>query len=238
MNTDENTKKMKSIFQQLIKGKSQKLNIKVESKTCAPAGIGQNAGFSLIELLVAMTITLGLMGIIIPAFSVALKTRERESSKTDAITAAQAAMNVMSREIANSGYGLRGNGIVLADSGIEKLHFRANTNNSNYKTTDASEDVTYFYDSVSQSVVRHDPNGAPATSGIINEISSVSFQYFDYLDSSSTPTVGLTPTANTGRVRVTLTVKLPDVKGQPKNQTVTLTSDVTLRNSTYMLNQY
>jgi prepilin-type N-terminal cleavage/methylation domain-containing protein len=235
------TNNHKTVFRRLMTSKASELfatKLKTKSEKIVSASAEQNAGFSLLELIVAMTITLGLMAIIIPAFSVALKTRDRESAKTDAITAAQAAMNVMSREIANSGYGLRGNGIVLADSNIERLHFRSNVKNNNYTTTDVDEDVTYFYDSTSQSVVRHDPNMVPATTGIINEISSVSFQYFDYVDSNSTPTVGFAPTANTGRVRITLIVKLPDVLGQPKNQTVTLTSDVTLRNSTYMLNQY
>ena len=195
-------------------------------------------GFSLLELIIAMTITLILLGITTVAMSGALGARERESSRTDALTAAQAAINVMSREISNAGYGLTNNGIVIADSNAQKLHFRANTKNDNLTTTDVDEDITYYYDASSQSVVRYDANTTPSTTGVINQISMVTFQYFDYTDSNSTPTVGVVPTANTGRVRITLIVILPEVQGQPKNQTVTLTSDVTLRNSTYMLNQY
>lgn len=196
-----------------------------------------NGGFSILELLISMTLTLILLGVISTAFAGALRTRDRESSRTDALTAAQAAINVMSREIANSGFGLSTNGIIIGDSGYQKLHFRCNVDNSNLTTTDAEEDVTYYFDSVSQSVVRYDSNTG-LTSGIINQISNVTFQYYDYVDSSSTPTTGLTPTSNTGRVRITLTVIMADVQGQPKNQTVTFRSDVTLRNSTYMLNQY
>ena len=199
---------------------------------------GGASGFSIIELLIAMSITLVLLGITAAAFSGALRTRERETSRTDALTAAQAAINVMSREISNAGFGLTNNGIVIADSNSQKLHIRSNTKNDNLTTTDIDEDITYYYDATSQSVVRYDANTTPGTSGIINEVSLVTFQYFDYSGSNSTPTVGLTPTANTGRVRITLIVVMANVVGQPKGQTVTLTSDVTLRNSTYMLNQY
>lgn len=197
----------------------------------------QEDGFSLLELIIAMTITLILLGIISTGFAGAIQVRDRESSRTDALTAAQAAINVMSREISNSGFGMTDNGIVLTDSDSQKLHFRSNITNTNLTATDIDENITYYYDTASQSVVRYDAN-ANLTSAIINQVSTVTFQYYDYVDSNSTPTVGLTPTANTGRVRITLTVIMADVQGQPKNQTVTFTSDVTLRNSTYMLNQY
>jgi prepilin-type N-terminal cleavage/methylation domain-containing protein len=204
-------------------------------------------GFSLLELIIAMTITLILMAIAATLFSGALGTRARESRRTDALTSAQAALNVMSREIANSGYGLTNNGIVAADSGQQRLHFRSNVTNSNSVTCDSGEDVTYFYDAATQSIVRYDrypttPTNCAAPTGetsvVVNRISNVTFQYFDYTGSSSTPTIVTTPTANTSRVRITVTVQLDQVQGQPNNQTVAFTSDVTLRNSDYMLNQY
>lgn len=217
-------------------------DLSLPNAAAAPRRNERMNGFSLLELLIAMSITLILLGITTAAFSGALSTRERESARTDALTAAQAAINVMSREISNSGYGLTTNGIVLADSDTQKLHIRANTKNDNLTTTDNDEDITYYYDAATQSVVRYDANGAgtgvSANSGLINQVSRVTFQYFDYVDSNSTPTVGLTPTVNTGRVRITLIVIMANVKGQPNGQTVTFTSDVTLRNATYMLNQY
>ncbi|HEX8367898.1 MAG TPA: type II secretion system protein [Pyrinomonadaceae bacterium] len=204
-------------------------------------------GFSLLELVIAMTITLILMAIAATLFSGALGTRARESRRTDALTSAQAAINVMSREIANAGYGLTNNGIVYADSEQQRLRFRSNVTNSNTVTCDPGEDVMYFYDATSSSIIRYDrfPSvvtncGAATgeTSVVVNRISNVTFQYFDYTGSSSTPTPVTTPTVNTSRVRITVTVQLDQVQGQPNNQTVTFTSDVTLRNSDYMLNQY
>jgi len=89
--------------------------------------------------------------------------------------------------------------------------------------------------------VRADRNTGFA-SGVINRVSHVEFDYFNYV---SDPTTGLpvitesaTPTSTTARVNIKLTVELPDVQGQPSNQRVTLNSDITLRNATYMRNQY
>ncbi|HVE59132.1 MAG TPA: type II secretion system protein [Pyrinomonadaceae bacterium] len=200
--------------------------------------ITNNKGFSLIELLIAMSITLVLMGVATTLFSGALSTRKRESRKTDALTSARAALSAISRELSNSGYGMTTNGIVTADSSAQKIHFRANLSNEDYNTNSVGEDVTYFFDSATQSIVRYDPNTTPTTSVIVNRISNVTFKYFDYTGSNSTPTQADVATNNTGRVRITVTVKLEEVQGQPKNQTITFTSEVTLRNSTYMLNQY
>lgn len=223
--------------------------------------INKSAGFSLVELMIAMTIMLVLLGLVSTLFSRALGIRARESRRTDALTSAQAALNVMSREIANSGFGLYAdsvtkkplNGIVIADSNVNKIHFRSNLDNVKDPITNTNpigttgEDITYFFDSVTDSIVRYDNNAVlnpltgvyqPQTSVIINRISNVTFDYFNYSGSVSTPTLTTTPTVNTGRVRITVTVNLEPVQGQPDNQKVTFTSDVTLRNSSYMLNQY
>ncbi len=202
-----------------------------------PHGNKNTAGFSLIELIISMTITLLLLGIVSILLSGALGTRKREGRKTDALTSSEAALNLLSREIGNSGYGLTTNGIVTADSSSQMLHFRANVENTNSTTTSPGEDLTYYFDSQTESIVRFDPNDNPQTAVIVSRISDVTFQYFDYT-SNSTPVQRTTPTNNTGRVRINITVRLESVEGQPDDQTVSFTSDVTLRNSNYMLKQY
>jgi prepilin-type N-terminal cleavage/methylation domain-containing protein len=200
------------------------------------------SGFSMVELLIAMTIMLVIMGLVSTLFSKSLSTRQRESSRVDALTAAQAALNVISREVANSGYGLITNGIVFADSNAQKLHILANNTNTNSVVTDPGEDITYFFDPTTKSILRYDANkngiNQPETSIIINRISDVGFKYYDYTGTNSTPTETNPPTNNTGRIQVTITVNLEDVTGQPSNQKVILVSDITLRNSDYMLQQY
>jgi YD repeat-containing protein len=197
-----------------------------------------NKGFSLLELIIAMMFTLILLGIVSTLFTAAVGTRSRQSRRTDALTSAQAALNVMSREISNSGYGLTTNGMVPADSNQQRLHFRSNVVNTDSSTNSAGEDVTFFYDADSRSIVRFDPNDSPQTSIIVNRISNITLTYFDYTGSSSTPVERTAPTSATGRIRINVSVQLENVVGQPANQTVTFTSDVTLRNSDYMLFQY
>lgn len=198
----------------------------------------KHAGFSLVELIVAMTITLVLLGLVTSLFARAMGSRERESRKADALTSARAALSSISREIGNSGFGLSDNGIVIANSGSQRIRVRANLSNNDYTTDEAGEDVSYYFDAGTQSIVRYSPNENPTTAIIVNRISNVTFTYFDYVATSSTPTTTTTPSANTGRVRITVTVLLDPVQGQPNNQSVTFSSDVTLRNSDYMLNQY
>src|SRR4051812_16455122 len=102
------------------------------------------SGFSLVELVISIVITLVILGVAVTAFTGALGTRESESSRTDALTSAQAAINIMTREISNSGYGMSSNGIVIGanDSGSQRLHIRANTVNSDKVTGSAGEDIT------------------------------------------------------------------------------------------------
>ncbi|HBR57793.1 MAG TPA: hypothetical protein DEA22_10055 [Blastocatellia bacterium] len=219
-------------------------------------GAGQE-GFSLLELIVSMTIILMLLGIVSSLFGGALAVRSRESRRTDALTSAQAALNILSREIANSGFGIydndvtqtANNGLILADSNDTRIHFRANVLNAGpitapvgstvLSTNLAGEDVTYSFDSATDSIIRYDPNGNPQTSVVVNRISDVRFQYFDYIGSSSTPIGPLTvPTTDTARIRITVTVRLEPVIGQPDNQVVTFSSEVTLRNANFMLQQY
>jgi len=201
-----------------------------------------SSGFSTAELLVSMVIMLVIMSVASTLFSRSLSTRLRESSRTDALTSAQAALNVISREIANSGYGLTGNGIVIADSDPGKLHFQSNIKNDNDIFTDPGENLTYYWNPETQSVLRYDPNGnglnVPQTSVIINRISSLSFLYYDYIGTSPPVGPNLVPTVNTTRVRVTVSVLLERVSGQVNPQSVILVSDVTLRNSDFMLRQY
>ena len=119
------------------------------------------AGFSLIELIMAMTLTITIMGVASVLLAQALNVRTRTNANNDALADAQRALNIMSREIANSGFNLTGNGIVSGDTGTDAngnsmIRFRANTNkfDSSAGTTarngigvvgeDAGEDVKYF----------------------------------------------------------------------------------------------
>lgn len=212
------------------------------------------AGFSLIELIISMTIMLVLLSIVSVMISKSMSIRSREGQTTDALAASQAALNIMSREISNSGFGLyddtstrnANNGIILDDSNDHRIHFRANLfNTAPYTetmdpgaTSDPGEDVTYFFDAATRSIVRYDPNDTPQTSVIVNRISNVTFAYFNYTAGGPPPTTPTaTPTVTTGRIEITVEVQLDPVVGQP-DRTVRFTSQVNMRNSRFMLAQY
>lgn len=121
----------------------------------------KQAGFSLIELIIAMTLTIGVMGVSSMLLAQALNVRTRTNANNDALADAQRALNIMSREIANAGFNLTSNGIVSGDTGTDAngnsmIRFRANTNRFDESAStaarngigvvgeDAGEDVKYF----------------------------------------------------------------------------------------------
>jgi prepilin-type N-terminal cleavage/methylation domain-containing protein len=120
------------------------------------------SGFSLLELIIAMTITLGLAAAACTLLAQALRIRTRANDKVDGLADAQRALNIMSREIANAGFNLNNdNGIVAGDSvtdanGNSTIRFRANLNKFDASASpaarsgigvvdeDLGEDVKYF----------------------------------------------------------------------------------------------
>jgi Tfp pilus assembly protein PilW len=118
-------------------------------------------GFSLLELLIAMTITIVVVGLASTLLAQSLNVRVRANHNSDSLADVQRALNIMSREIANAGFNLTTNGIVAADSGTDAngnstLRIRANLNKfstmassgarNGIGTTgeDQDEDITYF----------------------------------------------------------------------------------------------
>lgn len=200
----------------------------------------KQCGFSLIELLLTLVISLIILGAAVAVFSSALSSRTREHDRTDAITSAQAALNVMSREIGNSGYGLMGtNGLVTGDCGLNRIRFRTNIRNegaNGFNTAQEDEDVMYYLvgSGGDRSVVRYDVNTGVA-SGVINQVSNVEFVYHNYNSNGSNSPGGASDA--TARVTITLEVILNNVPNQPA-RTERITSDVTLRNAPYNLGQY
>src|SRR5690349_21271427 len=95
-------------------------------------------GFSLLELILAMTIMLAVMAIASSLLFRGFAIRQRESRTTDALTSAQAALRVISRDIANAGFGMFDsgdtkvphNGIVVANSNANRIRVRSNLDNS------------------------------------------------------------------------------------------------------------
>ena len=210
------------------------------------------AGFSLIELLVAMTITLVVLGITANLLASSFNLRSRENQRSDAMADAQRALNIMTREIANTGFGLADNGIVAADSGLSSIRVRANLNAFDGQTTsnsisDRNEDVKYsLYTTATDSyIVRLDIGTQNQTTVLANRVDALIIRYYparvNYTTSSSdcnisTASPEVTLKSDTKYMVISVCVELParGVRNSPGYQPVSrvqLVSDVYLRNA-------
>jgi prepilin-type N-terminal cleavage/methylation domain-containing protein len=147
---------------------------------------GATAGFSLVELLIAMTITLILMGFATSLLAAGFQIRNRGNAVSDAAADGQRALNIMSREIANAGFNLITNGVVAGDSDSSHLRIRANLNKydptslgARNAATDAGEDLLYYVrpDDETDYLVRYDINANRKTV-LANRLSALRVHYF------------------------------------------------------------
>lgn len=138
------------------------------------------SGFSLLELLIAMTVTLIIMTIASNLLASSFTIRSRENRRSSAIADAQRALSIMSREIANAGYGLSTNGIVTGDSGLDSIRFRSDLDLS-ASTNGLGEDVKYILvtDANGSFIVRMDLQPTQTTALIANRIDRLKIRYYD-----------------------------------------------------------
>jgi prepilin-type N-terminal cleavage/methylation domain-containing protein len=176
-------------------------------------------GFSLIELIIAMTITVIIAGAACTLLAQSMKLRTRTNSQTDALADAQRALTMMSREIQSSGFNLVDNGLVAADSvtdanGNSTIRFRANLNKFDTSVSpsarsdigvvneDLNEDVKYFlYPTANTNLLaRYDRfNGATGTSTVLaNRLDSLHIHYFDQRVTYSTAGCDITGASASG----------------------------------------
>jgi Tfp pilus assembly protein PilW len=209
------------------------------------------AGFSLVELMIAMGLTITIMGLTVGLLASSFNVRARENQKTDALADAQRALNIMTREIANSGFGLANNGLVAADSTETAVRVRANLNAFDSQTTsnsisDRNEDVKYsLYSAGADSyIVRLDIGTQNQTTVLANRVDSLKIRYYptkvNYTLTSncdiSTATSEVTQKSDTRYIVISVCVELTarGAEGSPGYQPasrVQLVSDVYLRNA-------
>lgn len=214
-------------------------------------------GFSLLELVVAMGITILLAGLASMLLAGSFSSRARENQKTEALADTQRGLNLMTREIANSGYGLTDNGIVAADSGLNSIRVRANLNAASGETTSATasdrdEDIKYllFTESNNSYIVRLDVNSSAQEMVLANRVDALKFRYYadkvtyqasncdisDVRDSLGNPVGEVAQKSGAKYIVLSICVNLPAVStpgapGYQPSSSVQLVSDIALRNS-------
>ncbi|MFL6231090.1 MAG: PilW family protein, partial [Pyrinomonadaceae bacterium] len=156
---------------------------------------GGEAGFSLLELIIAMGLTVLVMGLASTLIGSAVNIRSREDRRSDGIADVRRALNTMTREIGNAGYempaSLAGNGLVDANSNSTQVRVLSN---ADYNSTDAGatptsvtsadEDVLYQWvndAATGQSyILRYDVNNfVGGTTVLANRIDSFIIRYYD-----------------------------------------------------------
>src|SRR5215510_9465383 len=214
-------------------------------------------GFSLFELIIAMSITLVLTGLASILLAGSFASRARENQRMEALADAQRGLNLMTREIANSGYGLTDNGIVSADSGLTSIRVRANINAALGETTsdsatDRDEDVKYllFTESGNSYIVRLDINSSASEMVLANRVDALKLRYYagkvtyqtsdcdiaNVRDSFGNPVSEVANKSAAKYIVLSICVNLPAVStpgapGYQPSSSVQLVSDIALRNS-------
>jgi len=215
------------------------------------------SGFSLLELIVGMGITLSIVGIAATLLSSSFNVRSRENKRTEAMAAAQHALNNISRDVANAGFGLKKNGIVNEDSDASSIRIRSNLDA--FSGTDgaaslaqADEDVEYFLhktdtdpNSTRGDLMRYDVN-LQQSRLLVGNVDDFEIYYFNQrVDYTLDPTGGIIVTtpgvaevddqSQTNYVVITMLLNLdaigtPDQPGYIPASQVQLATDVAIRN--------
>lgn len=182
----------------------------------------REGGFSLVEMIIAMTITITITGLACTLLARSMNLRYRANEKMDAMADAQRALNVMSREIANAGFNLSDNGIVPEDSVIDAsgnstIRIRSNLNKFDSSVSsaaqngigvaaeDVGEDVKYFLHDANNTnlLARYDAyRGVGATPTVLaNRLDSLHIHYFGQKVTYSTSGCDIS-SASSGEVAV------------------------------------
>lgn len=138
------------------------------------------AGFSLVELLVALTILSGVTGLLIAVLTSSEHTQRRTMARAEVQAAARQTMNLVTSELRQAGSDPRIPpvgvvGVIAADS--TTLRIRADLNaDGAIQTTEPSEEVIYSYNAVAQTVSRNPGTGAEV---VQRGVTNLRFTYFD-----------------------------------------------------------
>lgn len=205
------------------------------SKACHQSG-KSDAGFTILELLIAIAIGLTVLGATYGVFTLHSKTFGNQEQIAEMQQNLRAAMDFMTREIRMAGYDPTGSsnaGIVSAVS--DSINFTLDITSTSGPdapdgdTADPNEHITYSLYTVDgiQKLGRKSTASA-GNQPVAEYIQSLTFQYWDANGNTTTTA------ANIRRIRVTITAKAtkpdPDYTSNNGYRTYTLTSILTPRN--------
>jgi type IV pilus assembly protein PilW len=133
-------------------------------------------GFTLVEILVAMVVSLIVLGALVGNFIMQHNTYRQQAEVTEMQEYVRAGIEMMTRELLMAGYNPTGGaatGILSAD--LDSIQFAADLNEDGVIDTD--EDITYTLDTVDRQLTR---NGEPLAENI--PPGGLEFIYYDEND--------------------------------------------------------
>jgi len=189
-------------------------------------------GATLIELF----ITLALLGIILAAVCTSFVSQRKvaavHSQRGALIQQAQAALDLLTRELRRAGTHPTGATFTPVTYSATQLEIRADLNGNGTTDTnnDPDEHLIYAYDSTNKRITRDAGNGAQP---LVEHIRAFTFQY---LDSTGNPVLSSSPTVNSDirqlQISITAQTASADPHYTPNSgyRTFTMTSLINLRN--------
>ena len=212
-------------------------------------------GFSLIELIIALGVTLTVLTMATSLLSASFNVRTRETRRSSALADTQRALNIMTRELTNAGYNLKSNGILAAQSDDDSLATLSDLNMNN--TWDEDEIIAYRLEANpntnANSLVRYSlgATGEVTTTGTVlaEYVDTFKVRYYakkrDYTTSNcdvdAASAAAVTTPDKAQYIVLVVCATLPAVgtqktPGYQPASTVQLVSDAVLRNSTTLSN--
>lgn len=183
------------------------------------------SGFTLIELMVSMTISLVVLAAIAGSFTVQNRQNSAEEQIGQMQQNVRGALDLMMREIQMAGYKPVGgtfNGIET--SAATTLRIKLDLDSSGLETDGTTDDISYSFDN-STGLITRTLNNTGSSATLADNITAFSFTYLD--------ANGASTTTNTAARRITINMTARTAKpdpGYPTNsgyRTYQITADVT-----------
>jgi prepilin-type N-terminal cleavage/methylation domain-containing protein len=185
-----------------------------------------SAGFTLVELLVSLTIFAVVAGVLTTVLVSANRTHRQTTNRAELQAASRQALSLLTAELAQAGADTRIPpvgivGVVAAD--LASVRVRADLNaDGAIQTAEPSEDVTYTYNAEARTLLRNPGSGAAV---VLQNVTDLRFTYFDAADQPlSTLPLSATDRALVRSVGITLTSENRD------SHPFTHATRITLRN--------
>jgi type IV pilus assembly protein PilW len=178
--------------------------------------IKHSPGFTIIELLVSMTISLVVLAAVAKTFTVQTRQNSAEEQMAQMQQNVRGALDLMVREIQMAKYDPAGTafpagtyGITYSASQLEVKSDVADSNGTISTATGSVEDIIYAFDSTNFYITR--TLGSSGTADIVaDNITSFTFAYYDANGTA------VTSAANSGSIRkVTITIAARTAKPDP-----------------------